>query len=498
MNTDNGHKISRRQFLQQASCAAVGSTGLFNTILNLQMANQVAAQSSFTDYKALVCIFLAGGNDSYNMLVPTNDDDYAQYQTVRGSMALPRSGADSLIKLAVQEADGREYSLHPAMPEMASLFDEGNAAFVANVGTLVEPTTVAQYKNKLVRLPRSLFSHNDQIMQWQSSVPQRPSSTGWAGRMTDVLLDSSTIDSPISMNLSFSGNNLWQTGNQSTFYTVTANGSIALTGKNDPENWGSHKRYKIIAGEGEDDVNSLIGQTYQNLFEQAYLHEYKRSVTNDIIFSEAFATGATQVNDAHFQENALSQNLKGVAKTIASRNLLGMQRQCFFITVGGWDHHNELLATQHELLRMVSVALDGFWKALQPLGVQNNVITFTASDFGRTLRSNGRGTDHAWGGHHMVMGGAPLKGGRIYGQYPSAGEMGLNEGLDVGRNGRMLPTTSVDEYMAEFALWFGVAPADLPIVFPNIGNFFTPGVDDMPLGMLLSFDERVFLPMVIK
>ncbi len=494
----NDYNVSRRTFLKQASCAAVGSTGLFSTILNMQMTSQVAAQTPFDDYKALVCIFLGGGNDSYNMLVPTGDDDYAQYQTIRGSVALPKTGADSLIKLAAQNTNGREFSIHPAMPEVARLFDAGNIAFLANVGTLVEPTTVQQYKNNSVVLPRALFSHSDQIQQWQTSIPQSVSATGWAGRMADILFDPSATNAPISTNISLSGNNLWQAGSNTTFYTITSDGSIDLDGKNNWHKSAAFLRYNTVVGEGDDDVNSLIGQQYQNLFEEAYLNEVSGSITKSNFFGEAFNSVADQINETYFVENNLSGSLKGIAQTIAARNLLGMKRQCFFVIVGGWDHHQELLDTQYELLRMLSVALDGFWKALTDLGIQHNVTTFTASDFGRTLRSNGRGTDHAWGGHQLIMGGGALQGGRIYGTYPSAGEMSLGEGLDVGNNGRMLPTTSVDEYFSELALWFGVQPSDLSTVFPNITNFYNTTSTEWPVGMLKLLDERIFLPAVLK
>ncbi len=496
MNDILKNEISRRRFLKQAGCAALGSTGVLSTMFNLQMANIAAAQSNIgdseDDYKALVCVFLSGGNDSYNMLVPTEASEYANYQAVRGSVALPMSGTDALLPLNAMNTGGRSFGLHPAMSGIQSLFDSGNVAFVSNVGTLVEPTTVETYKNKTATLPRSLFSHNDQVRQWQTMYPQSDSPTGWTGRIADILTDPSA-PSNISMNISLAGNNIMQTGGLTSHYTISPKGTVALDGKTNGVNNDKFFRYSLVAGADDEDVTSLIGQSYQNLFEKTYLEQIKSSVEKDRFFSETFASAADLVDLSPFDLNVINaeegdvgfiEELKAIAQTIAARNMLGMKRQVFLVVAGGWDHHDELVDTQHVMLGNLSMGLKAFWDTLGNMGLQDNVMTFTCSDFGRTLRTNGRGTDHAWGGHQMIMGGSALCGQEIHGSYPTAGEMALQSGLDVGNNGRMLPTTSVDEYVAEMALWLGVDYGNLEAVLPNIQNFYTPGNRSLPIGYI--------------
>lgn len=475
MNDIYDRPISRRKFLGAASCAALGTTGLFSTLLNLKMTGQVAtAQMAATatpgvdDFKAVVCIFQAGGNDSYNMLIPTNDAAYAQYQTVRGNLAHPLIGANAALPINALGTAGRTFAIHPAMPEVRALFDAGKVAFIANTGTLIEPATVAQYKSNSVMLPKALFSHNDQIFQWQTSIPQGGAASGWAGRMTDVL-NARIANGTLGMSISLNGNNIMQTGQQTTAYSISPRGSISLIGK------GARAGINKLRF---DKFTSMADVQYQNLFEQAYVTEAQTSVERDELFSAAFNNA--QVNTV-FAVSDLGEDLKAVAQTIAARGALGMKRQVFFVLYGGWDHHQELLATQAEMLGVLSKALNDFWTALGELNVQDKVVSFTASDFGRTLRSNGRGTDHAWGGNHLVMGG-PVIGQRLYGAYPE--DLSLGGGMDVGNNGRMLPTTSVDEYMAEIALWFGVTKGELKTVLPNIENFYDTASSTMPLGFL--------------
>jgi uncharacterized protein (DUF1501 family) len=473
MNDIYDRPISRRKFLGAMSCAALGTTGLFSTLLNLKMTGKVAmtAQDVIAvqdDFKAIVCIFQAGGNDSYNMLIPSDAAAYAQYKNVRGNLALPLSGTGAALPISTANTGGRAFAIHPAMPDVRDLFNAGKLAFIANVGTLVEPTTVAQYKNESVGLPRALFSHNDQIFQWQTSVPQGGAGTGWAGRMADVL-NARVTNGALGMNISLNGNNIWQTGEQTTTYAISPRGSVNLIGKN------ARAGVNMLRF---DAFTSMADVQYQNLFEQAYAAELKHSVERDAQFSNAFE--AAQVNTL-FADEDLGADLKAVAQTIAARGALGMKRQVFFVLYGGWDHHQELLETQGQMLGVLNTSLKNFWDALVELGVQDNVVTFTASDFGRTLRSNGRGTDHAWGGNHIVMGG-PVLGQRLYGTYPE--DLRLGGSLDVGNNGRLLPTTSVDEYMAEIALWFGVTRGELAKVLPNIDNFYDVSSASAPLGFL--------------
>lgn len=480
--------VSRRQFMGQASCAAVGSTCLFSTLLNLGMTNTAAAQGlnnvpqddSQEDYKALVCILLAGGNDSFNMLVPNSNGEYAEYKQIRSDLALPQS---SLLPLNVTNGDGREFGVHGGMPEVQQLFNDGNLAFVANVGTLVEPTTKETFESGLAKLPLGLYSHSDQIMHWQTSVPDKRSPYGWAGRMADVMSEVNESKN-VSMNISLSGSNVFQAGNTVAEYSIGPNGAPMLGGygSSDAEWYGSDAFTSLRTAA----IDSMLDLQYRNLFEQTFINTTRNALSAYQEFNGAVSE--VQPFTTQFSKNYLSQNLQMIAKTIAARGTLGMKRQTFFVLFGGWDHHDEVINTQAKMLPVVSKALAEFNSALTELNVADKVTTFTTSDFGRTLTSNGRGSDHGWGGNQIVMGGA-VQGGQILGNYPS-----LYQGnpLDVGR-GNLIPTTSVDEYFAELALWFGVKQSDLSTIFPNIDRFYTPRAESMPLGVLPRAKDTIAL-----
>jgi len=468
----NSNTYTRRKFLGTASCAAVGTATMFTSLFNLGMANVMAGtrqQGIYTsedeDYRALVCILLAGGNDSYNMLVPSDEDRHAVYQTTRSNLALSR---EELLPLNFDPGDGSSYGLHPSMPEVQQLFNNGRAALVSNVGTLIEPVTQAQVWNKSVRLPLGLFSHADQIQQWQTSVPQDRSAIGWGGRMADILSELNS-NPDLSMNISLSGNNVFQAGNQTVEYTIApyGNGSIGIKGYENPDPF---NQIQSAA------VKNLLEQEYQDIFKQTYSRIIRKAETNHERFSEA--VGNVQLNTI-FSPNYISQSLNMIARVIGARQALGMKRQTFFLTYGGWDHHDEVLNNQLEMLAVLSKGLSEFQTSMDELGMGKQVTTFTISDFSRTLTSNGNGTDHAWGGNVIVMGDA-VKGGQLYGQYP---DLALKSQLDVG-NGVLLPTTSCDEYFSELALWFGVAPSDLSMIFPNLGNFYNTQSGAMPIGFM--------------
>jgi uncharacterized protein (DUF1501 family) len=464
--------LTRRAFLGAGSCAALGTTGVLSSLLNLQLVNKAVAASTrdveADDYKALVCVFLAGGNDAFNMLIPADAAAYAQYRVARGNMALPIGGPAGALPIAPLNTPGRAFALHPSLPNAHALFNAGHAAIVAGVGTLIQPTTVQQFKQGGVRLPRALFSHSDQIMQWQTALPHSASGTGWTGRMADML-NTRFGDGRIGINISLNGNNIQQTGQHTTPYTINPNGSVAML---------SHG-----AGAGRNAMryqqfNNLLDAQYQNYFEQAYVSEYRASLDRSQAFAAAFE--GTALTTA-FGSGALALDLKTVARTIAARRALGMRRQTFFVMFGGWDHHQELLNSHAGLLRALDSALKQFWDALGELGVQNNVALFTSSDFGRTLCSNGRGTDHAWSGHQLVLGG-PVLGARVYGNYPD--DLSLGGKWDVGLNGRLLPAVSIDQYFAELALWYGCAPGELATILPNLANFYQIGSAARPLGFM--------------
>lgn len=455
--------ISRRRFLGQASCAAVGTTALYNTVLNLGMFNALACGDP-TEYRGLVCLFLSGGIDSFNVLVPRGPAEHAEYAAVRGDLTLP---ADALLPIVPATPDGREYGLHPGLVELQPLFEQGNLALLTNVGTLVEPTTLQSFRNGSARLPLGLFSHSDQATHWQTSLPDQRTAVGWAGRMADILQEGN-CNQNISMNISLAGSNVWQSGKLTAHYSIGENGSQGIRDYRGPSEE-AQVRTEAIDG--------LLAIEYQNLFEKTFADRMRGAIDAHLVFSAAI--DALPPLQTQFSDTSLSRRFRMIALTIAAREALGMKRQTFFVEAGGWDHHDEVILNQEAMLPVVSRALSEFHAALVELGVADRVTTFTASDFGRTLSSNGRGSDHAWGGNHLVLGGS-VRGGDLYGRFP---DLYAGNNLDTGR-GRLIPTLSVDEYFAEMALWFGVPAADLEIVLPNVARFWSPGSSTPPVGFL--------------
>ncbi len=463
-------KWSRRNFLGTMSCAALGSTTLLSSLMDLKLASAMAASSPYplNNYKALVCILLAGGNDSYNMLVPRGAGEYAEYAAIRSTLALPQG---DLLPITPSTSDGKLYGLHPSMPEVQQLFGDGNLAFVSNVGTLIEPTIKSQVESNTAKLPLGLLSHSDQIQQWQTSIPHQRSALGWGGRMADILQSLNT-NQQVSMSISMSGNNLYQSGAATTAYSVDpaeGQGKSIWGYGNTADGWDMLRT---------NAVDNLMSQTYQNIFEQTYANTIKDSQAASDMFNAAI--GSITPLTSTFSDNGLSSSMEMIAKTISARNALGACRQTFFVVYGGWDHHDEVINNQAAMLAVVSTAMKEFYDATVELGLENDITTFSISDFARTLTSNGNGSDHAWGGNAMVMGGA-VNGGDIYGTYP---DLYAGNPLDLER-GVLIPTTSADEYFAELALWFGVSPSDLPLIFPNIGNFYSTTSSNPPLGFLL-------------
>ncbi len=457
--------LTRRKFLTHSCSLGVASATLTTTFAQLGLVRHAAAQS-LDGYRALVCVLLAGGNDSYNMLVPDDADQYAEYAAIRSDLAI---GRDTLLTLPGTTTAGRRYGLHPGMPELRDLYADGDAALIANVGTLLEAFDAAAVEAGTARLPLGLFSHADQINQWQTAVPDARIAQGWAGRIADMMQDVNLANG-IAMNISLSGTNVFQSGTSTSGYTIEAEGegAIGLNAYDDGSDFGALRKEMI---------DRLLASPQPNLLRRAYATRLRDAIDSQQVFAEAIATApelATQ-----FSPNPFSRSLRQIARVIGARDALGAQRQTFFVTVGGWDHHDEVLDNQARMLPTISAGLAEFRDALVELGVFNDVTTFTTSDFGRTLTSNGRGSDHGWGGHHIVMGGS-VAGGAMYGDYP---ELSAQSSLDVGR-GIYAPTTSVDEYFAELALWFGVPVSDLARVLPNVGEFYAPGSASPPLGFL--------------
>jgi len=483
--------LTRRSFLRQINCAAVGSGALLNTLLNLRLANNLAAQGA-SGHKALVAIFLNGGMDSFNFLVPYDTSRYNTYAASRGAAGTEGGLALARTSLRVLNDSMSDYGLHPScvrLHEMATgtgtygFSGKKRLAFVTNVGTLVTPTTKAQYlawengSNLTHPVPRSLFSHVDQVEQWQTAVPQGLGQLrGWLGRAADVL-NPVHNQSQVSMGISLNGNNVLQVGNQTEPFAITAAGSLAFTG----DSGGAAVNPLQLKNSA---LRSTLEQQYANLLTESFSRITRTSDGAQVYFQSQFesplAVLPSNVNSLFSSSNSLATTLRTVARTIRIGPQMGLNRQTFFVNYGGWDHHGELLDTQAGMLTTLDQALGSFQQALELLGLANNVVTFTVSDFGRTLRTNGRGSDHAWGGNVMAMGG-PVDGGKLFGTFPN---LALNGANDVGRGGRFLPSLSADLYFAELLRWFGVPNANLTYALPNLANFFNPSSSTAPVGFI--------------
>ncbi|NMK49876.1 DUF1501 domain-containing protein [Achromobacter sp. Bel] len=453
------HDADRRAFLLRA--CALGATGAAAPLaLNLAALGAAAAQSAPPSYKALVCVFLYGGNDPFNTLVPFDDAAYRAYAAARTDIALRR---DTLRATALRgkaaEPGGAQFALAPALAPLAPLYESGQMAVLLNVGPLVVPTTKAEYISARVPLPPKLFSHNDQQSYWQALAPEGASS-GWGGRLTDL----------------FAGANA-----QRTFTGITAGGSTVLLAGHKVAGYrvGIHGSTPIellhrdMYGSSACTalLRQLITQPREHLMERELSRIAAQSIDADTRLRAALADVAVPGDFG----SPLAQQLKIVARIIGARQALGARRQVFFVSQNGYDNHTGLNDTHPALLRELGQSLAVFQQALTTLGVADQVTTFTASEFGRTLGSNGNGSDHGWGSHHLVLGGA-VNGGRSYGTHP---EIALN-GPGFVDNGRLLPTLAVDQLGASLGRWFGAGREELRLVFPNLKNFDAEGLALLP------------------
>ncbi len=469
--------ISRRQFIGEASCAALGSLTLYNTLVNLGIMNTAATRPHIintpNDYKAVVCILLAGGADSYNFLVPTEPSEYAQYVATRGSLALSNTANPPQLLPLNYNNNGRTFSVHAGLSAVQNLFNTNQLSFLTNIGTLIEPiANKTEFNSGAKKIPLGLYSHSDQIMQWQTSVPQSRSAVGVAGRLADILQDMNTIPEA-SMNISLAGKNRWQSGNETNEFSLSNTSTAATIGYTNYSSGLSNAGY--LNDRKNKALDSLATQQYANIFHQT-IGDLNKSTSESLeVFKVALANLVPLTTT--FSATNLSNDLKKVAEVMKVRSFLGAKRQTFFVSYGGWDHHDDVINNQNVMLPIVSNALNEFNNAITELGLQDNVVTFTMSDFARTLTSNGNGSDHAWGGNSMIMGG-PIKGGDIFGEFPS---LSLTSPLNLSSRGLLLPTTSVDEFYAEIALWFGVSPNDLSYILPNICNFYSPNACPAPV-----------------
>ena len=505
--------ISRRNFLRRTIPAAVGATVLSNTLRELHFLNTaVAQQPQISGYKALVCIFLNGGNDSNNMIIPTIPSEWDNYAAIRtAALAIPNADGSAATALALNSRNGQPgfpgpdnhtYGFHPAMPELRTLFNQGFVAPVFNVGTLSFPMTKVQYSTQSVPRPPQLFSHSDQQTQWQTSLTDQPYTSGWGGRIADLLTAPINVNAggQVSMAVTLAGSNIFEVGNVNTApqYSITTNGAVKISS---------------ISGNRRTALDSILtaDKASPNLQTKAYAQILDHSInqaeilsnllaiqqaSNPPWFSRFPATITTPNGGSSFGSGLMNQ-MKMVARLIElgskaanlTANGLGMTRQIFFIQVGGYDTHTNqtnnqgqtttdnakvVIGSHANLLAELSQAMNALHLAMGDIGtragqstsLQNQVTSFTVSDFARTFPCNGFGSDHGWGGHHLVCGGA-VKGGATYGKFPT---LAVN-GPDDTDTGRWIPTTSVDQYAATLASWFGVDSENLNEVFPNLGRF---------------------------
>jgi uncharacterized protein (DUF1501 family) len=455
LNNKDGMTASRRAFLKRASTLSLAGVAA-PWALNLAAMAEASAANA-TDYKALVCVFLHGGNDYANTVVPYDTTNHALYQGFRPSFAYTRErlAATALTPTAAPVDSGgfsHQYALAPELAPLLPLFNTGKLGVVLNVGTLVQPTTKTEYKNKSVKLPPKLFSHNDQQSVWQSSSPEGATS-GWGGRMGD-LFQSGNLHSTFTC-VNVSGNAVYLSGKTAVQYQVSSNGSVPMNGLKSPL-FGSSAATTAL--------RQLITQERPHVLENEYNRVSKRAIEANETLTAALAA-APALTTPFPASNSLGDQLKLVARMISAAPALGAKRQVFFVSMGGFDTHDGMLTDHPALMTKLGAAMSAFYAATTELNVASQVTTFTASDFGRTMAGNANGSDHGWGSMHFVMGGA-VNGQRFYGTAPIVADNGPD---DVGQ-GRLLPTTSVEQLAATLGGWLGISDSELLSLLPNLAN----------------------------
>jgi len=455
-------KQSRRDFLRTLGCGALSTAAFLTGADRFFMINALAAPNVPADYKALVCIFLYGGNDANNTVIPI--DGYTGYATVRGSIAIPQA---SLLPIT-PPSDGHTFGLHPSLKRLHGLWQQGKVAIITNVGPLIEPLTRTQFKTHPELVPYQLFSHSDQQSEWQSSYANGPLPSGWGGRIADLTQDDATGFPTI---MSVAGVTLFTAGKTTSPLALPPaptplNQALALSR---PGDTAEGSAFRTLLDQGSTNSSPTLVRAAAQIS--------SRAVANSL------ALNVDPVINTAFPDTPLANELKQVAKFIKFSRDLGIRRQIFFCALGGFDTHSNQggeTGTQATLLGLVSEAMGALYDATIEIGVSSQVTTFTMSDFSRTFKpagtGAGTGTDHAWGSHQFVLGDA-VAGGNFYGLYPTLALSGPDD-TDDGANarGRWIPTTAVDQYAGTLATWFGLSPGDLSLVFPNIGHFATPNL----------------------
>ena len=496
--------VNRREFLRKSLCAALGGVGACSALGNLRLIAAAAAATrgpAFNDYKALVCVYLGGGNDAFNTLAPCDATHYPLYATVRQGLALAQSQlqANLLTPLPLAgglpggpPSDGATYGMHPALGQVSGgnaglrgLFNGGKAAIVANVGTLLYPITQAQYQNGSVPKPPQLYSHDDQTNQWMTSRPDDANADGWGGRIADMLYLENSGALPMSITLA--GINRFQRAGIVNQYAIDSWQAAAQAAGVDGD--GNPVDYFNVPGmsyRGDGPESWLLPNdparaaawdalhaagTQANVLERAHATTTNRALANAALINAAMNRVRL---DTHFPDTDLGNQLAAVALLLKVRATLGMSRQVFFVATGGYDTHSSQLIDQGANLQDLSQALAAFHAATVELGIENGVTTFTTSDFGRSLPVNAGGTDHGWGAHHFVIGGG-VRGGRFYGTMPSLAQYDdahpATSNPDDTGYGQIIPTLAVDQYVATLAAWFGVGSSGIADILPNLGRF---------------------------
>ncbi len=463
---------TRRQFLRTASMASMAGFYVSPFLMNLNAIAAMAQGSSNTGYRALVCIYLQGGNDGHGTVIATDTDSFAAFTQARSGapgLAYPLS---TLLPITPKTAQsGRTFALNPSLAGVQNLFAAGRAAVVANVGTLVEPATKAQVNANSVTLPDSLYSHFDQTAAWQAIASNLGSGerVGWGGAVADAVEAMNLNSNSTFTCISTSGNALFLSGRSSFQLNVTPAGPVPIQGLAQPA-------FGLTSA--NNPLSSILSGDETNLFAQEYEVVIQRFLEAQSLLKTAMApAGPTGVaNPPQYLDpitnalvdNPLAVSLQTVARIISGRAALGVTRQLFFVQLGSFDTHTNQAIQHAQLLTQLGAAMEYFDNTMVTMGVSNDVTAFTISDFGRTLTSNSDGTDHGWGSHHFVMGGA-VNGQDMYGQYPV---VGVNQANDVGA-GRLIPTSSVEQYGGTLASWFGLSDGQVRTVFPNFNNFGT-------------------------